>query len=1140
MAVRFILGTAGSGKTSYCIDAVLQHLQERPRRPVVLLVPEQATYLAEKAILAAKKVAGYYSPSLTASAAVKSLPALNVLSFDRLVFLLLGKNSARRQISKIGRQMVIRRILEQNSDKLRLFSGSVNLAGLSQKIAQTIAELQQYAKSPEDVEHLLSSLSEKQDNLTSLKFADIALIFSRYLKFIEGRFLDPDVLLNLAVGAVSRSDALRGACLFVDGFAGFTGGELAILTELMKVASDVRLALCLEPETIDKNSCFRSNLFAPIERTYHQLIEIVQKCKLQLDKPVSLKGNLRFAASPVLAHIEQNIFKFKSSRLPASDNIRIVQASNPRAEVQFVAGQVLQLVRRKGLRFRDIAVIAPDLSVYEHYIKAYFDDYGIPFFIDSRKSLRFHPAVCFILSALRAAVEDFSNSDIFDYLKSGLAPIDSDDVDLLENYCLAYGIRGGDWTQKADWNFGGDENPAFDCRRINRIRRKAIEPLLRLKENLCLPDGSGGKISPEHFTRQLFDFLDGLALQERISQLISEAVGRGDFEQADEHRQLYDALLDVFDELCDAFEGLSLNCADYLSLITAAFSQMTLALIPPTLDQVLVGSIERSRHPDIKAAFLIGLTNRDFPSPLVSSGVLSDTDRLTAESLGFQLAPTSFRTLSEGQYLAYIAFTRASEFLFLTYPLQDRRGRPVVRSRFIDDIVELFDDLQPVVLNLTGDLGQTIPGQVTDIYTVGQLRDFLCSRAGSEKIVASLLNSICRDKPLSPAGSLAAAAVGYENIAGLDKSIVKKLFAGSFHCSATRLETFAECPYRFFARCVLELEERKEFKIEPLDLGIFYHRAIDSLFRFLKAQNIPIETIAGDRLVEIIEKIVSQIIEKDSYVKGFCRHSRHNMFILVSACSILQDCILSLAEMIRAGRFRPVFTEAAFGNSADLLGEFEIPLAKGRSIFSHGKIDRLDLVESGDGNAAVIFDYKRRARSFRWSHLFYGLDLQLVLYMLAVRSWACRQPAKFDVAGAFYIPVESESPFESESSAIVSGRKATGLFNGCFADYLEANVTGQSRFYNFYVKDGLPYGHYHNRGALRPDDFDKVLKFAQKKLAQLPEQILTGRIDITPYRLGSEIACEHCDYKSVCRFDWRINDYNYLITKSKQDVIDGV
>jgi ATP-dependent helicase/nuclease subunit B len=711
----------------------------------------------------------------------------------------------------------------------------------------------------------------------------------------------------------------------------------------------------------------------------------------------------------------------------------------------------------------------------------------------------------------------------------------------LENYCLAYGIKGSDWSQKGDWIFGDGENPLFDLNRVNQIRQKAIEPLLRLKERLCPPGGTAGKISPELFTKILFDFLDEQLFNQKIGRLIDQAYQQGDFALADEHRQVFDALLDVFDELCEAFAGTQISCADYLSLITAAFSQMTLALIPPTLDQVLVGSIERSRHPDIKAAFLIGLTGKDFPSPVLSSGVISDQDRLTAESAGFQLAPTSFKILSESQYLAYIAFTRASEFLFLSYPSQDRKGRPVVRSRFIDDIEALFENFKPVILNQP-DTFEAVPGQIKGIYTAGELKDFLCSRAGSDRTIFSLLDCLSEDSRLAHAGALARAAIEYDNVARLDKPVVKEFFTGSLDCSASRLSTFAECPDRFFARYILELRERKEFKFEPLDLGNLYHRVLDSIFKFLKAQGISFETVGDDRLVEILEKIVAEIIERDSYVKGFCRHSQHNMFILISACSILQDCILSVSRMIGAGRFRPRFTEAAFGNPDDLIGRYKILLKNGRSISLKGKIDRLDLARLDNGDAAVVFDYKRKSRSFSWSHLFYGLDLQLVIYMLAVRNWGRKQSVKCDIAGAFYIPVETAAKFfssdESQNIELVLGRKATGLFNGSFADYLEENVIKRSRFYNFYVKDGLPYGYYSIYGALKPDDFDKVLKFAEKKVIELALQILSGKIDITPYRLGSEIACSFCEYKSVCRFDWQINDYNSLLTRAKQDVMD--
>ncbi|MHC4337143.1 MAG: PD-(D/E)XK nuclease family protein, partial [Planctomycetota bacterium] len=652
MAVQFILGRSGTGKTSYYIKAIVNALLEPREQPLILLVPEQASYQAERAILADKKIAGYNR--------------LHVLSFDRLQFLLLGKNTARPALTRIGQQMIVQRILRDKSGELKAFDSSAGRPGLGRQLAQTISELHRYAKMPEDIDQLLKELQKDEHNsLTALKFADISLIFGEYLKAIENKFTNPDIQLAEVRRAVAKADFIKGAKLWVDGFAGFTTSEFEILAELLKIVADAQVALCLDPSKLDltnpdAKSIDPVSIFNPTERTYTDLIEIVRKCKLQLAEPIILESAVRFSSCRQLAHIERNMFELEPEKNPASDNIRVVSAPNTRAEVRFVARQVLELVKEKNYRYRDIAVIASDIERYQHYIRAYFDDYRIPFFIDRRKSLSQHPVVQLISSALQVVIGGFLHSDIFAYVKTGLVPVDSSDIDLLENYCIAFGVNAGDWQTQSQWRLASEDDGDFDEQHINEFRLQVSGPLLNLRDNLCPGDNPKKVIKPEEFVRIIFDFLETLQVPKKVAGWIKEAAEAGDYTAVDEHRQFYDKLINIFGELVEVFARQQMTCEDYFAILNSAFSQMTLAFIPPTLDQVLVGSIERSRHPDLKAVFLIGATQRQFPVPVTFDSILTEDDRRAAEAVDFELSPTAGQTLAQRQYLAYIAFTRPS------------------------------------------------------------------------------------------------------------------------------------------------------------------------------------------------------------------------------------------------------------------------------------------------------------------------------------------------------------------------------------------------------------------------------------------------------------------------------------------------
>jgi ATP-dependent helicase/nuclease subunit B len=1066
--------------------------------------------------------------------------------------LLSGKNTARPALSRIGQQMVVHRILRDSKNKLEIFSRTANQPGLARQMANTIAEMYQYANTPEDIDRLLVELQkDKRNSLTALKFGDIGLIFKEYLKFIEGKFLDPDVQLVRACQEVAKADFVKGAKLWVDGFAGFTTSELAILAQLLKAVAEAKIALCLDPTGFDLANPNVANidaasLFYPTQRTYSDLIELIKKCKLRLVEPIILQQAVRFSSCPAIAHIEQNIFKPKPTRVRAADNIRIISAPNERAEVQFVARQILELVREKGYRYRDIAVIASDIDRYQRYIEAYFKDYGVRFFIDKRRPLNQHPVVQLICSALQVVTGGFSNSDIFAYLKTDLVPIERYEIDLLENYCLAFGINASDWQSNEQWDFAGEDNEGFDNQQIDQIRLKAIAPLLELKDRLYPGNEPSRTISPEEFTRIIFDFLDALQVRRMLGDWIKKATERKDYATVEQHRQFYDALVNVFDELVEVFAGQNITAEDYFVIIDSAFSQLTLAFIPPTLDQVLVGSIERSRHPDLKAVFLIGATQRQFPAPISSEGILTDDDRCAAESVDFQLAATASQKLAERQYLAYIAFTRPSELLCITYPAVDQDGTAVPRSQFIGELESLFENLKEESLG-TGQI------EIEKVGNQTELVDFLCSQLGRDAPappdndndpLAGLLDDICSDKELASSGATILSAINYDNHAQLDKDVVKELFGKQIKTSATRLSNFACCPYKHFAEHLLELRERKEFKFEPLDVGIFYHNVLDALLKTLNARNKNFATAGNEELLKLLREKIAQLIQTHPFVSNFARRSAHNAYIVNSAAEVLEDCVPAIAQMVRAGSFIPEKSEVAFGQvegARDTLGSFGLTLSDNRVLSLDGKIDRLDVAEIASEKLAIIFDYKRREESFSWSDLYYGLDMQLPIYILAVRN-ASRSKIK-NVVGAFYMPVETkpgQAAFdELETRKEKFTRKAKGIFNGEFFRQLDNATT--NKFYNFFVtKEGNQYGHDNISGALRPDNFEEVLRFTEAKVVQLAEEIISGKIDVRPFRIGTRSPCTYCKFRAVCRFDWQINDYNPLESLNKLQVLERI
>lgn len=1195
MSVQFILGRSGTGKTSLCVNRIVKKLLQKSNQKLLFLVPEQATYQAERAILAhsgnghpgQERITGYHR--------------LEVVSFNRLHFLLLGKDTARPELSKIGRQMIIHRLLRENSDKLNLFSNSAHRTGLAQEMAQTIQELHQYGKTQDQMELFLEELQKQSRQAdaeqpeealeyrkTYYAFQDIALIFREYLKAIEGRFADPDVELNHLRRAISAENPaasagnfIKAATLWVDGFSHFTGGQLEILAELLKNVQRAEIALCLDPEKIDVHNpavdvSTKLSLFKPTEKLYAQLFGMVKKCKLQLQQPEILKKKVRFADSPPLEHIEQNLFRPDNSKslskqtlhgasktdAPAPDEasrkerpsslkrVRILSAPDVRSEVESVATQITHLVRKSDLRYRDIAVITPDVEQYEHYVRAVFDDYSIPFFIDTRKSLQKHPVVELLCSALSLVGDDFSGSDVFSYLKSDLVPLDRYEVDLLENYCIAFGPGPEDWINNVNWNFAPPED--FDEAQINEIKNRAMQPILFLRKKIRNTNGLR-LVEPEVFTRTVFDFLKKLQIQEKLAQWIEQQAQNQNTgtHYGNEHRQFYEKMVSLFDELVEVFRGRQLSCEDYLCILTTGFSQLTLALIPPNLDQVIVGSIERSRHPDLKAAFLVGATQRQFPVPLTAGGIIEDDDRELAEMMDFSLAPRTEQKLMERQYLAYIAFTRPSQYLFVSYPLAGKRDSPEVRSQYLERLEELFEDLHE-------ENTQALRKKMDEISSRQELAESLTAelgtdadrRTGKEKRqeLYNLLDALHRDVQMAQIADTVNYAINYRNAAHLDKHVVKSLFGRTLKSSATRLGTFAACPYKYFAKYILQLQKRKEFELQPLDLGLFYHQVLDLLLKELKKQNLNFKEITENKLLKILREQIRRLVESEPFIANFSRRSPHNAFMIRSAAETLELSALAIKQMVSAGKFTPACSELGFGSVKDTkeyLGEYRITLPDGRTVSLSGKIDRLDTQTINGQKVGIVFDYKRTDTSFDWSYFYHGLNVQLPIYMLAAVKGS-NEPYRIDkAAGGFFIPIEAR-PGRSELGEMEKQKekfqyKAKGIINGPYALQLDNAAYRDSDFYNFYVKkDGSPYGRYGNTGALEPETFQKLLEFTQEKIRKILRDVLSGKIEVNPCRIGNDSPCQRCDYRSLCRFDWQINNYNHLRKMTKTDVLERI
>lgn len=1112
--VQFILGRSGSGKTTLCIKQITDCLLNGGENNLVFLVPEQATYQAERAILSDNRIKGY--------------SRLHILSFQRLCYLIFGKNLAARPMNEQARDMIVHRLLCENAQKLKVFSSAASNTGSTAKIATVLAELQQHSKSPENVDKLIEQLKDTSE-LTAGKLTDINLIYKQYLAFVEGNFLNSDNQLNLAKNAVAQTAFLKDCLVWVDGFAGFTTSELLLLAELLKVSASSKIALCLDPDQLDEDW---AGIFEPTKKTYEDLLLLIKQLNLSLEKPLVLKETVRFKNSKALAHLEKNIFSFEpQTAVSAGDSIKITACAKTRLEVDFVARQICRLVREKNYRWRDCAVIASDIDEYRHYIQAIFNNFDIPFFIDRRRDLQQYPAVELITSALKIAADKFTTQDVINYLKSDLVPIGRADVDKLENYCLAFGVEAGDWLKKDKWNFAPEGDSDFDNEHIENIQQKATRQLLEFRNSLQ----NDSEIDAEKFCTAIFTFLDDLNVRQQLSDWTKAALEGEKLDEAQLHQQFFTQFTQLMDDFAFIFKNSSLSVKQYASIICSAFSRMTVAMIPPALDQVLVGSIERSRHPDLKAVFLIGATQDAFPFPVYYDNVLNDSDRKITSDAGFQLSRTGSMQLIERRYLAYIAFTRPGNYLYITYPLTDEKGSDVQVSFLVSELKKLFTGL---------DEEKYFSSESSGILNKSDLTSFLAGRLGRDNLSPAdetdakykwLIDNLGADADIQKIKS----AIDYKNIAKLDNMSAGNILS----TSATKLRSFAACPYSYFAKHILELKERRFFQLEPFSLGLFFHKVLEILFNHLKSIDRNISDFAPDKLGRFTEAAVEKLLTEDSFLKSFNSRTKHNSFIILSAAQMIKDAVVEFSQIASVSSFRQIDSEICFGDGFTLPA-VEIEIDKTRKIHIEGKIDRIDCFSAADKNYCLVVDYKTSETAINWPLFSAGLDLQLPIYLLAIKNKTIDNFKNLIPLGGFYLHIQVFSKTagldEIEGRAEKIIRKPKGIFNGDFYKFLDCKTqTGFSPYYSFRItQKEKQFGNYEKSSLLTNEHFWAVLKFAGNKIKEFGEKILSGKIDITPYKLGKKIACTHCPYKSLCAFDWQINDYSQIKEVSKTEFLN--
>jgi len=1170
MAVRFIVGRAGTGKTAHCLNELRRELIASPLDgpPLLLLVPEQASLQMERALIETPGLEAYHR--------------CQVLSFARLAQQVLAEldPSGAARITPYRRLMLVALLLSRpaGADGERpSFEPVSRSIGFQRQLSDLFEHLLAHGVRPEQIARCASQ-ADDLPQLHRRRLEEVARLFDAYLKLLAGKLVDPAEQCTRAAELMARATRFFEARVWVDGFSGFNGSESALLLCLARAARHVDVTLLLDPDSAvlsgEGGPVEPYELFAPTARTYLTLSQACHQAGIPLDEPLLLRPRTpwRFAAGSPLAVLEEHIFAEPAGHakpIGPDDCVTVLECPDRRTEVEEVARRIRHLVAGadQPTRYRHVAVVARDLDPYADLIAAAFAAFGIPCFIDRRQPVGHHPLVQLIRGLMAVAEEDFSIDAVGGLLKCGLLPIPDDRLDELENYLLAHGICGRTFWTGGDWSFrprrssrrAGEQMSASDkctLERVNFSRRRLLELLAPWIE----PPQQTERTGPSEFGRRLFDCLSRLEVERQLEALAVEAEADGLIDQANLHRQLYSELITLLDDLHEVLSDAPqepLSLPRWAEIVDAAMSSWTIGLAPPTLDQVLVGSIERSRHPEVRVIFLIGLNQGLFPANPPGDTILTDAHRTAMADAGVDLGPTRRQQTLDERLLAYIAVTRPSRQLCISFAASDEQGRPLEPSPYLQAVMAALPGLtmQRIQPSSSGrNLGRICH---TQHLTAALAADFAtrAPEASEDPDPAGRarmndLYEAARQRPgLAEPLRHALSALAGRGPGRLSPEAARKLFEPGYSLSISALESYASCPFQHFSRYGLRLQERPSHRLEALDLGLMTHSVLEKLFDDLLSSGDSLESLPEEDLIRRVRdaglRALAELGEELVVSQG-----RRDYLLARGE----RELLLTLADQRRAlgaGRFRPRRSEVAFGFPDDprALPALRIDSPGGRELVVRGRIDRVDLADLGTELAGVVIDYKRGGEQrLSLTRLLHGLQLQLVGYLLALREVGeslAGRPIR--PGGAFYAnllrPYRSVA-HPSDVSAEKLASPNTGKLKGAFDEHLLPALDDQvqpgrwSSVVSAYVATDGRLGHRNSSDALASEEFAGLLRHARRKIGELGDAILDGTIEVRPYLLRGTRPCTWCAYNSVCRFEFATGQMRNLPSYVRQEALD--
>ncbi|MDK0736784.1 helicase-exonuclease AddAB subunit AddB [Clostridium perfringens] len=1140
MGLKIIYGRAGTGKSTFCINQIKKKINNSPTNKLILLVPEQFTFQTENKVLSA----------------IGERYVLNaeVLSFKRLAHNVFNEcgGATRTIMGDAGKSMLIFKVLEDLGDNMTVFKNASRQKGFIDIASKTITEFKKYNVNNEV---LNLTINEIEDENLKMKMEELKDVFNEFNSRLHEGYVDEEdqlLLLNEKLDGCSLYD---GAEIWIDEFSSFTPNQLSVIGKLLKKAKSVNITLSIDEVNSPK---VESDLFVATKNTEKRLMNLIQEEGIAFNGYINLNEDIpyRFKENKELAHIERQLYAYPFKQYRGENNsLRLYRANNNYDEIEFVAKDILRLVREKQYRFKDISVICRDVDNYEKVVSAIFAEYEIPYYIDKKIDIASNPLIVFINSAVDIISKNWTYESMFKYLKTGLIKefrgIEGAElIDELENYVLAYGIKGKKWME--EWvNYSSSilkeeeisEENKQRLERLNDIRETIVAPLDEFNKQ-CK-----GKKTLKEFATILYEFLDSkLDIMDTLDKYVEYFKENDMAIEAKEYSEVRDIFIDVLEQAVDVLGNEVMDLNEFMKVLNIGLSQYEMGLIPVALDQVNIGDITRIKSRGTKALYIIGVNDGVLPSASKEEGILSDNDREILLEKGISLASDTRTKIFEEQFLVYTAFTIAEEYLVVTYPLADFEGKSQRPSIIVHRLKKILPNVKEESegFKLVNDKYEKISAKIPTLNELMIAIRKNYDGAEIEDYWKYVYDWYLREPKWKERIEYVKKGLEYTNLENnISKEKAKKLYEDNknkISLSVSRLERYAQCPFAYYIQYGLKAKDRKIYEFTAPDLGSFMHEILDEFTNEIKEKDLKWSDLSKENCRNIINSLVDNQVKNNK--SSILNSSKRYSYFTDRFKRILTKSVMVISEQMKRSDFEIYKNELAFGFSKDV-NSIKLDLPSGESFYLNGRIDRVDKLNLDGETYLRIIDYKTGSKKFDLNKFYNGLQMQLLVYLDALINNSENIVENQAMPGAIlYFRIDDpilkskgDLTEEEIKSEVLKELKLEGLLLDDVKVVKAMDNTLEPGTHSLIIpanmKKAGDLGK--NKALITMEQFELLRKYVNEKMVEICQNMIEGKIDIEPCKENKNIVCDYCNYSHICQFDSSLEDNRYKVIPKKKD-----